>query len=198
MTHEISVDTVTGRIALRQLKGPGVTSRFPHTTPREAIDIPIDFHVHCREMCPACLAVLFIVFGARSAREFSPRRVVRGAFAVPTIGKVNVVTQACRISVAIGHWEAQAGISKSILLRIWIRTVRRRTGELDWLRDALARVSSKIDSSPLQRGGLRIGAIALVRIANKHLKAWWEGNDLVGSCHRRARELVRSGGFAVQ
>lgn len=197
MTHKISVDTETRRIALRQLKGPGVAGRLPNTTFRKAVDVPIDFHVHCREMGPAFLAVLVTVFSAGSARELSPRLEVRETFAVPAIGVVNVVTQACCICVAIDHGEAQARISISILLRIRIRTVRRRTRELDWLGDALARVSSEIDSSALQRSGIRSGHVALVRIANNHLKAWWEGYDLVGSRHRRAGESVRSGGFAM-
>lgn len=199
ITHVISVETETQRIALRQFEGPGVTSRIPDTACLEAVNVPIDFHVHCWEMRPACRAILFTVFGAGSARVISPRRgcceVLREAFTVPAIGEVNVVPQACPRCVAIGHREAQAGITIWILLRIWIRTVRRGTRELDWLGDALARVSSEIDSSALQRGGIRLAA--LERIANKHLKAWWEGYDLVGSWHRRAGGSARSGGLAM-
>lgn len=196
ITHEISVDTKTRGIALRQLKGPGITSRIPNTTSREAIDVPINFHVHCRQMLPALFAILITVFGAGSARVSSPRPVVREALAVPAIRVVNVVTQACCICVAIGHGEAQAGISRWILLCIWIRTVRRGTRELDRLGDALARVSSQIDSSALQRGGVR--HVAPIRVADKHLEARVEGYDCVGSFHRRAGKSVMSGGFAMQ
>lgn len=167
MTHEISVDTVTGRIALRQFKGPGVSGRIPVITLCEAIDVPIDFHVHCREMLPAGRAILLTVTSACGARELSPRLEVRKTFGVPAIGKVNVVTQACCICVAIDHGKAQAGISKRILLRIWVRAIRFReresvrrggfatrsltcrTRELDRLRDALTRVSSQVDTSAL-------------------------------------------------
>lgn len=152
VTHEISVETVTRGIALRQFERPFVTFNIPSTTYREAVDVPIDFHVHCREMRPPLGAVLFTICGAGSAREGSPRRVVREAFAVPAVVEVNVVTQACCICIAIGHGEAQAGISVYVLLRIWIRTVSRRASELDWLGGALARVSSSVNSSLLKWG----------------------------------------------
>ena len=160
MTHEISVDTITGGIALRQFKGPGVSSRVPIATLCEAINVPIDFHVHCREMLPAGRAILLTICSACGARELSPRLEVRKAFGVPAIGKVNVVTQACCICVTIDHGKAQAGITERILFRIWVRSIRFRgresvrrggfatrsltcrTGELDWLGDALTRVSS--------------------------------------------------------
>lgn len=195
MTYKIAVDTATRRVTLRQLKGPWVTSRIPITTCHEAVDVPIDFHVHCGEMRPAFLAILIAVLGAGSARIIPSRRIIGKGFAVPAIGVVNVVTQACRKCVAIGHGEAQACITIWILLRIWIRTVRRRTRELNWLRDASARVSSQVDSSALQRGGIRL--TAPVRIANEHLKAWGEGFDGVRSCHRRAGESARSRGSAM-
>ena len=160
MTHEISVDTITGRIALRQFKGPGVSSRVPIATLCEAIDIPIDFHVQCREMLPAGRAILLAVFSACGARKLSPRLEVRKAFGVPAIGKVNIVTQARCICVAVDHGKAQAGIAKRVLFCIRVRAIRFReresvrrggfatrsltcrTCELDRLRDTLTRVSS--------------------------------------------------------
>ena len=197
MTHEISMDTVTRGIALRQLKRPFVTSRIPNTTFREAVNIPIDFHVHCREMRPTLGAVLVPICGAGSAREGPPRRVVRKAFAIPAIVEVNVVSQACCICIAIRHGEAQAGISVYILLRIRIRSVSRRASELDWLRGALARVSSEVDSSLLEWGGIECGKVSPVRVANEHLEACWEGCNRVGSRHRVAGESVGSDGFAM-
>lgn len=196
VAYKISVDTEPRRITLRQFKGPVVTGRIPDTTFREAVDVPIDFHVHCGEMSPALRTILLTVFGTGSARVIPPRREVREAFTIPAIGEIDVVTQTCSVSVAIGHGEAQAGIPIPVLLRIWIRTVRGRTRELDWLGDAPTRVSSQVDSSAIQWSGIRHAA--LERIANEHLKAWWEGDDLVGSCHRRAGESVRSHGPVMQ
>ena len=144
------MDTITRGIALRQFKGPVVFSGIPDTTSNKAVNVPVDFHVHCREMRPAFRAILIAIFGAGSAREISPRRVICEIFAVPAIGEINVVAQAGCVGVTVGHWESQAGVIESILLRIWIRTVSCRARELDWLGDALAGVSPEVDSSALQ------------------------------------------------
>ena len=95
LTHEISMDTEARRIALSQFKGPVVCSGIPNTAPSEAVNVPVDFHMHCREMRPACGTVLFAVCHAGGACELSPRSIVCEVFAVPAIRKVNVVSQAC-------------------------------------------------------------------------------------------------------
>ena len=146
-------------------------------------------------MRPALGAVLLPVCGAGSAREGPPRRVVREAFPVPTIVEVNVITQACCKCIAIRHGEAQAGILVYVLLLIWVRIVSPRTSELDWLGGALARVSSEVDSSLLEWGGIECRKVSPVRVANEHFKARWEGCNRVGSRYR-AGESVGSNGSA--